>query len=395
VTDHVLDTRTDAVITTDADGRVREVNRAALALLGLERDAVVGRPFADLLAAQRSEDARRRALLEAAEELAHVGSWDLLPESGELEWSANLYRIMGLAPGELTPTVEYVFSRTHPDDRTRVEREVAELQATGGLHPLEYRIVHADGSLGHLHATLAIAETRDGRPYRLVGWVQDVTDRRRAERRLAAHDAIAAALDEWRDLATGGPVLLARLAEAMDCSAGILWVPDGDLLVARTIWRSALPGPDLTAGQAERLARGVGLAGQAWERGEPLTGGGPDGAIAIPARDGDDVVAVVDLRAATDPDLSPRLLRSLAAIGAELGRFLGHRRGELERGVLTAREREVLQLAARGCSGPRTAEELVISPATVRTHFENIYNKLGVSDKAAAVAEGLRRGLIE
>jgi PAS domain S-box-containing protein len=396
VTDHVLDTTTDAVITTDAQGFVQEVNRAALRLLGLERDDVVGRPFADLLAAPRSEDARRRALLRAAEELAQVGRWDWLPEQGALEWSPNLYRIFGLTPGEQAPTPEYVLSRTHPDDRARVQREVAALQTTGALHPLEYRITHPDGGLRHLHATLAIAETRDNRPYRLVGWVQDVTDRRRAERRLAAHEAIARALDEWRDLATGGPLLLARLAEAMDYSAGTLWVPDGDLLVARTTWRSALADPsELPAGGDERLAPGVGLAGRAWERGEPLTGDGPGGALAIPARDGDEVVAVVDLRAATDPDHSRRLLRSLAGIGAELGRFLGHRRGELEPAVLTAREREILQLAAAGHSAPRTAEALVISPATVRTHFENIYNKLGVSDKAAAVAEGLRRGLIE
>jgi DNA-binding CsgD family transcriptional regulator len=182
----------------------------------------------------------------------------------------------------------------------------------------------------------------------------------------------------------------------MDYSAGTLWVPHSDLLVARATWRSAPADPSWPAiGADERLARGVGLAGRAWERGEPLTGDGPGGAVAIPARDGDDVVAVVELRAATDPDLSPRLLQSLAAMGAELGRFLGHRRGELAPALLTAREREVLQLAARGCSGPRTAEELVISPATVRTHLENIYNKLRVSDKAAAVAEGLRRGLID
>jgi PAS domain S-box-containing protein len=195
VTDHVLDTRTDAVIRTDAHGCVREANRATLRLLGLDRDEVVGRPLADLLAAQRSEDARRRALLEAAEKLAQAGSWDWVPEEHRLAWSPNLYRIFGLTPGERPPTPEYVFSRTHADDRTRVEREVAALRSAGALRPLEYRIVRTDGGVRHLHATLAIAETCDGHPSRLLGWVQDVTERRRAERRLAAHDAIAHALD--------------------------------------------------------------------------------------------------------------------------------------------------------------------------------------------------------
>jgi two-component system nitrate/nitrite response regulator NarL len=63
--------------------------------------------------------------------------------------------------------------------------------------------------------------------------------------------------------------------------------------------------------------------------------------------------------------------------------------------ALTAREREVLQLAADGLSGPSIAEALVISLATVRTHFRNIYEKLGVDDRPAAVAVALRRGLID
>jgi DNA-binding CsgD family transcriptional regulator len=61
---------------------------------------------------------------------------------------------------------------------------------------------------------------------------------------------------------------------------------------------------------------------------------------------------------------------------------------------LTARELEVLQLAAEGQSGPAIAERLVVSPATVRTHFANIYTKLGVRDRAGAVATAMRLGLI-
>jgi DNA-binding CsgD family transcriptional regulator len=62
---------------------------------------------------------------------------------------------------------------------------------------------------------------------------------------------------------------------------------------------------------------------------------------------------------------------------------------------LTPREREVLQLAAEGNSGPIIAERLVISPATVKAHFSHIYEKLGVSGRAGAVAKGMRLGLIE
>lgn len=62
---------------------------------------------------------------------------------------------------------------------------------------------------------------------------------------------------------------------------------------------------------------------------------------------------------------------------------------------LTSRELDVVQLAAQGGSGPQIADELVLSPATVKKHFENIYRKLGVTDRAAAVATAMRLGLID
>jgi DNA-binding NarL/FixJ family response regulator len=61
---------------------------------------------------------------------------------------------------------------------------------------------------------------------------------------------------------------------------------------------------------------------------------------------------------------------------------------------LTPREIEVLALAANGLSGPELAQELVLSPTTVSTHFKNIYEKLDVQNRAAAVAKAMRLGVI-
>jgi DNA-binding NarL/FixJ family response regulator len=55
----------------------------------------------------------------------------------------------------------------------------------------------------------------------------------------------------------------------------------------------------------------------------------------------------------------------------------------------------VLQLAARGFTARHIAERLTVTPATVRTHLENIYAKLDASDRASAVATALRLGLID
>ena len=66
-----------------------------------------------------------------------------------------------------------------------------------------------------------------------------------------------------------------------------------------------------------------------------------------------------------------------------------------QRPTLSPRELEVLARTSNGLSAPEIARELQISTATVKTHLRNIYEKLGVSERAAAVAEAMRRGLLE
>jgi len=63
--------------------------------------------------------------------------------------------------------------------------------------------------------------------------------------------------------------------------------------------------------------------------------------------------------------------------------------------ALTERERQVLKSIADGKSLPQIAAELYLGVTTVKTHVQHLYEKLGVSDRAAAVAEAMRRGLIE
>jgi two-component system nitrate/nitrite response regulator NarL len=66
-----------------------------------------------------------------------------------------------------------------------------------------------------------------------------------------------------------------------------------------------------------------------------------------------------------------------------------------DRPVLTPREQEILHLIAAGKSLSEIANELYLGLTTVKTHVRNLYEKLGVSDRAAAVATAMRRGLIE
>jgi DNA-binding NarL/FixJ family response regulator len=117
--------------------------------------------------------------------------------------------------------------------------------------------------------------------------------------------------------------------------------------------------------------------------------------LVIPAVGSDGPVAVLSLYSFERRTSSDSLIRTLTGIGSEVGRFLARRRAQLGSRPLSDRELEVLRLAAEGVSGPQIANRLVIAPSTVKTHFDHIYDKLGVDDRTAAVAHALRVGLID
>jgi two-component system nitrate/nitrite response regulator NarL len=66
-----------------------------------------------------------------------------------------------------------------------------------------------------------------------------------------------------------------------------------------------------------------------------------------------------------------------------------------ERPFLSDRERQILKLVAEGLSAPQIGRQLCLATPTVKTHLHHVYDKLGVAERAAAVAEAMRRGLLE
>jgi DNA-binding CsgD family transcriptional regulator len=95
-------------------------------------------------------------------------------------------------------------------------------------------------------------------------------------------------------------------------------------------------------------------------------------------------------------DAAEKIFEDLGA-ALDLARILELRAGSKAAGAdnLTARERQVLALVADGGTNREIADELNLSPKTVNRHVENIFDKLGVSSRAAAVAKGLQTGSID
>lgn len=358
------------------------------------------------------QDNRRHDLWAWGEKLTQTGCWEQDLASGALIWSDNLFHIYGDDPGAVTPSLEHVLLRTHPDDRGRVGDAVGGFRETGQPQVIDHRIIRADGARRYVRSTIAVGDASDGGPDRLVGIVQDLTDSVHAEREIAAHVAVEEALADWEDLERGAHRLMAELITALDCDAGIFWVPLGDVLIARVFWSGATVDGDAlrTASCAASPHRGIGAPGRAWESGLPEAAAPGDaasaawagdanaaqlvGAVAIPAVDGRTVLAVVELKRDREIVLGERLTRSLCGISHELGHFLARRGGELAVPLLTPREIEVLQLAAEGLSAAQTARRLAVGSATIRTHLAHIYAKLLVADRSSAVAAALRLGII-
>jgi DNA-binding CsgD family transcriptional regulator len=232
-----------------------------------------------------------------------------------------------------------------------------------------------------------------------------------AERALALLLAVAHGDRSWSPRGPGLPRLLGDVATPLRQAAAALWVPERGVLVTRGLWsaRSA------DGAALERLVHGLtpapgeGLPGRAWSERRPVAaapGAQEDHArvavrrellptLGLPALKGEEVVGVLELYSTSPAELSPRLMHVLEAVSHQLGAFLGRHRAALRLSPLTAREVQVLDLAARGLPVGAIAQQLTISRGTVKSHLEHIYAKLGVANRTAAVAQALRTGLIE
>jgi two-component system cell cycle sensor histidine kinase/response regulator CckA len=150
---------------------------------------VVGRvaSYQDITETMTTSEAleHHRALLEKAQQVAHIGSWVAeLDGSSALSWSAETHRLFGVPPGTFRGTSADFFSYVHPDDRDFVRR--ASDAAVTGVEPyeVEHRVIRSDGELRWMHERADVVRDASGTPLRMVGTVQDVTDRRLLEEQL-------------------------------------------------------------------------------------------------------------------------------------------------------------------------------------------------------------------
>ncbi len=135
---------------------------------------------------RRAQEALRKseASLSEAQRIAHLGNWVLDVKTDELTWSDETYRIFGFAPREVPVTNELFFSCVHPEDREMVIGKVQKALADNELYSIDHRLVLRNGEQRIVHERAEVICDETGQPVRMIGTVQDITERKRAEQEL-------------------------------------------------------------------------------------------------------------------------------------------------------------------------------------------------------------------
>src|SRR4029077_18311881 len=150
---------------------------------------------------------RREAYLAEAQTLSHTGSFGWSVSSGEIFWSDETFRIFQ-CPKQIKPTLEFVLSRVHSEDRELVQQHIERASRDGESFDIEHRLQLPDGSVKCVRVTAHPSRDSAGN-LEFVGAVTDVSEQRHAEAVIREQEA--------------------ELREVVDTIPAILWsaLPDG------------------------------------------------------------------------------------------------------------------------------------------------------------------------
>jgi len=173
------------------DYRIRHANGDWIWVLSIgkvvERDAdgravrVLG-SHTDITASKRAEEALRQSAdqLNRAQHYAHVGSWTWEIATNDLQWSDEMFHLFGIDQATFTGSLpDVIAAAIHPEDREAVERANRDVIENIPPTPLDYRVIWPDGSVHVVWAEAGeLIFDDEGRPAKLSGTVQDITERR-------------------------------------------------------------------------------------------------------------------------------------------------------------------------------------------------------------------------
>jgi len=153
---------------------------------------------------------------ELAVSAAEMGTWDWDIPSGRLRWTPQMYLLFGIDAGRFTTTFENVLGLIHPEDRPRVEANIARSVRDLTRSAIEFRIRRPDGTVRWLRSTGRAFADHRGKALRMAGVAEDVSQEKHEARPLHAADAVEGSLStrQVAQLLGIGEASVKRLANA-------------------------------------------------------------------------------------------------------------------------------------------------------------------------------------
>ena len=153
---------------------VRDSERTPLYLIAQMQD----------ITERKEAEARLRksqARLAEAQRMASIGNWEYDLTTGEVTWSDEVFRIYGYDPQAYVPTFDRLLEMVHPDDRHLLTERLEGVVERDEPYDFEHRVILPDGAERVVHRRARVVRDEEGRPLRMLGTVQDVTERKKAE----------------------------------------------------------------------------------------------------------------------------------------------------------------------------------------------------------------------
>jgi PAS domain S-box-containing protein len=146
----------------------------------------------DITEKKQTEDALKKSErgLNKAQEISHIGSWNLEIVKNVLTWSDEIYRIFGLKPQEFGATYEAFLNAIHPEDRDAVNKAYEDSLKDKSAYEIEHRIVLPNKEIRWVNEQCETDFDEKGKPLRSIGIVQDITEKMKAEKILEQYQFV-------------------------------------------------------------------------------------------------------------------------------------------------------------------------------------------------------------